>query len=178
MNKTTKQRLEEHALACRKAMVAGHPRPTYEGDDLRGADLRGADLGCADLRGADLVGADLRGANLRCAYLEGAFLAGVNGIDHLLPKEQPGLAARVLQQIQEHPETHDQGTWHSPCGTKHCAAGWACVLAGYHGGVAEQRFGPATAAAFLLGGTDHPFVDDDDPVPWLEKRAREQEVPQ
>ena len=36
--------------------------------------------------------------------------------------------AKVLQQIESHPETWEQTRWH--CGTKHCLAGWAQILSG------------------------------------------------
>jgi hypothetical protein len=35
---------------------------------------------------------------------------------------------KVLDQIQSHPETWKQSSWH--CGTTHCFAGWAQILAG------------------------------------------------
>jgi hypothetical protein len=35
---------------------------------------------------------------------------------------------QVLDQIQQHPETWKQDTWH--CGTTHCFAGWAQILSG------------------------------------------------
>lgn len=35
---------------------------------------------------------------------------------------------RVFDQIKTHPETWDQKQWH--CGSTHCFAGWAQVLAG------------------------------------------------
>lgn len=35
---------------------------------------------------------------------------------------------RVIDQINAHPESWDQSVWH--CGTKHCFAGWAQILAG------------------------------------------------
>ena len=38
---------------------------------------------------------------------------------------------KVLDQIEQHPETWDQDIWHSPCGTQHCFAGWAEILAGH-----------------------------------------------
>ena len=34
----------------------------------------------------------------------------------------------VLAQIENHPETWNQGTWH--CGSSHCFAGWAQILSG------------------------------------------------
>lgn len=39
------------------------------------------------------------------------------------------LAKRVLEQVEEHPETHSQAFFQSPlCGTQHCIAGWAIAL--------------------------------------------------
>ena len=40
------------------------------------------------------------------------------------------LAKAAVNQILSHPETWDQSTWHSECGTKHCFAGWCQILAG------------------------------------------------
>ncbi len=121
--------------------------------DLRNADLRNADLGGADLRGADLRGADLRGANLCGANLRGANLCGANlnclaaalGIE-----VDPTLPARIVAQIAAHPETHDQTTWHSACGTKHCIAGLATHLSGALGRYLARQLGTATAATLLL----------------------------
>jgi hypothetical protein len=156
------------------------------GADLRGAGLRGADLIGADLRGADLIGADLRGADLTGADLTSANLTDANltdadltsadltdavGVDDVPTAPIPGLAAAVLQQIERHPETHDQSMWHSACNTKHCVAGWAVQLAGDVGAAAEERLCTATAARLLLGGEDHPFGEFDDPLPWLRERA-------
>lgn len=42
------------------------------------------------------------------------------------------LAQQVLEQIEEHPDTWDQGYWAretASCGTTHCFAGWAVALA-------------------------------------------------
>lgn len=36
----------------------------------------------------------------------------------------------VIQHIKAHPETWDQGVYHSPCGTAHCLAGHAQIFAG------------------------------------------------
>lgn len=41
------------------------------------------------------------------------------------------LAQKILDQITEHPETHDQDTWvnsSGECGTTYCIAGWAVAL--------------------------------------------------
>jgi len=136
---------------------AGLTRANLSGADLRYTNLRGADLTRADLRGADLRGADLRGADLRVADIPRAPI--------------PGLAAAVLQQITEHPETWVQAEWH--CDTGHCCAGWAVVLAGEVGNAAEQRLGTPAAARLLLGGEGHPFGADDARlvIPWLRERA-------
>lgn len=40
------------------------------------------------------------------------------------------LLKTAINQILKHPETWDQGKWHSDCGTKHCLAGWCQILAG------------------------------------------------
>ena len=41
------------------------------------------------------------------------------------------LLRKAVNQILDHPETWDQTTWHSNCGTKHCIAGHCQILAGY-----------------------------------------------
>lgn len=40
---------------------------------------------------------------------------------------------QVYDQITQHPETHQQATWHTQneCGTTSCAAGWAMQFSGY-----------------------------------------------
>lgn len=40
------------------------------------------------------------------------------------------LLRTAVNQILDHPETWDQTKWHSPCGTKHCIAGWCQILSG------------------------------------------------
>lgn len=39
---------------------------------------------------------------------------------------------KIRDWITEHPESYNQDLWGSQteCGTKHCIAGWACVLSG------------------------------------------------
>jgi len=161
-------------------------RADLRGADLRGADLRDADLTCADLTCADLRYTNLSGADLTCAgltranlsgadlrytNLRGADLTGTTGVDDIPRAPIPGLAAAVLQQITEHPETWVQAEWH--CDTGHCCAGWAVVLAGEVGNAAEQRLGTPAAARLLLGGEGHPFGADDARlvIPWLRERA-------
>jgi hypothetical protein len=120
--------------------------------DLRGANLRGANLGGANLGGANLGGANLRGANLGGANLGGANLGGAAAslgitVDPLLPQ-------RILDQIEAHPESWNQETWHSTCGTKHCIAGHATNLSGPLGKYLDKSLGVATAATLLLWRPD------------------------
>jgi len=161
-------------------------RADLSGAYLGGAYLRGAYLSGAYLSGAYLSGADLRGAYLRGAYLSGADLRGADlygadltdavGVDDAPRAPIPGLAARVLRQITEHPESWRQEVWHSDCGTAHCCAGWAVTLAGEAGKLAEARMGTASAARLLLGGDGHPFGEDDrkSVIPWLQARVAEE----
>ncbi len=113
------------------------------GADLCGADLRGADLCGADLRDADLCGADLCGADLRDADLTGVADALGVAVDLTLP-------ARIVEQITSEPDSHDQSTWHSDCGTRHCIAGFATHLSGALGKYLDKQMGTATAATLLL----------------------------
>jgi hypothetical protein len=140
------------------------------GADLRGADLSGADLRDADLRDADLSGAyligaylrdadlrdaDLSGADLRDAYLIGAYLRGadLSGADWI-PKIE-----NIHQQIYAAASKEnalDMSSWHRGgyCGTTHCRAGWAVVLAGPGGRVLEGVYGTGTAAALIYQASD------------------------
>ncbi len=95
-----------------------------------------------------------------------------------------GLAAAIIKQITEHPETYAQEAWHSDCRTKHCVAGWAVTLAGDDARSAEALLGTACAARLALGlslDAVCPFGPADDPLPWLRKlavegRPREEEL--
>lgn len=46
------------------------------------------------------------------------------------PLRGGALARAAVNQILLHPETWDQSSWHSDCGTKHCFGGWCQILAG------------------------------------------------
>jgi len=138
---------------------------------LRDAQLRGASLVGCDLSDADLRGAFMKGTDLRHTDLHGAVFHGAMNVDEIPRAPLPGLASLVLAEISQHPENHNQSFYHSECGTRHCCAGWAVVLAGDIGRAAEARLGTHTAAALLLGGTDHPFAWHDDPLPWLRNMA-------
>jgi hypothetical protein len=99
------------------------------GAQLIGAILGGADLGCADLSDANLSGADLSGVALR-----GAILSGAIGFRYEDAPDPLALRKLVADQIEAHPELHDQGDWGEgiagECGTPCCVAGWACRLGG------------------------------------------------
>ena len=58
----------------------------------------------------------------------------------------------VLDQIEKHPETWYQGSWHycHTCETKHCFAGWAQLLAGEN----ESRMNAFCDAVIFLDVTD------------------------
>jgi hypothetical protein len=123
--------------------------------DLRGAVLSGADLSDADLRGADLSDADLRGAvlsgaDLRDAVLRGAVLSGADWI----PKIE-NIHQRIFDAASAEGAL-DMGSWHRGgyCGTTHCRAGWAVVLAGPGGRVLEGVYGTGTAAALIYQASD------------------------
>ena len=117
--------------------------------DFRGADLSNADLSYAHLsyaRLSRLSHADLSFADLSHADLSHADLPDIGEID------RSALRAAVATQISEHPESHDQGEWHSSYRTRHCVAGWTIVLAGEVGDKLESELGTSAAAALLLGG--------------------------
>ena len=58
-------------------------------------------------------------------------------------------------------ERLDMADWHSPCGTTHCCAGWAVVLAGAAGGALEAKIGTANAAYLIYAASDpeRPVID-------------------
>ena len=131
------------------------------GADLSGADLSGADLSDANLRGANLTYANLHGANLNGAYLNGAnlhganlngaYLSGATGYRFPDAPDPVELRKLVADQIESHPELHDQRDWgdgsaNPKCGTPCCVAGWACHL----GGGARGHNTVSSAATRLL----------------------------
>jgi hypothetical protein len=103
--------------------------------DLSGADLRGADLTDADLTDADLRGADLRGAD---------WLPKIRNIH------------QAIYAAASAPGALDMRHWHRDgyCGTTHCRAGWAVVLAGEGGRVLEGVMGTNAAAALIYKASD------------------------
>ena len=48
-----------------------------------------------------------------------------------MPKRNVELLEKVMQHIEDYPETHMQMTWTTNCGTSACFAGWTCLLDGY-----------------------------------------------
>ena len=125
------------------------------GADLSGADLsdavlRGADLSDAVLRGADLSGAVLRDADLRGAVLSDADLSGADWIPRIANIHQSIYSAASAEGAL------DMSMWHQSgyCGTTHCRAGWAVVLAGEGGRVLEGVYGTGTAAALIYQASD------------------------
>ena len=142
--------------------------------DLRDADLSGASLRSAMLRGADLTGAALTGADLFGANLKGANLTGAT-----LPEGVPAvsdLVARLVEAVGPSGEHLDMGTWHHPCGTAHCLAGWTITLSGEAGAALEARFETGAAAALIWSAsTDQPvpswFASNQDALADLKKRV-------
>jgi hypothetical protein len=69
------------------------------------------------------------------------------------------LAQKILTQITEHPETHDQYTWvdsFSGCGTTRCIAGWAVALNAEPGeAVSVNDFATRARLARELGVRPH-----------------------
>ncbi len=167
--------IKEELLAAYAAGRRAFPGVDLSGAHLCGADLRGADLSAANLSDADLMGVDLSGAILSGAYLTRAWLHGADlqladlsganlcgadlsdadltgaiGLRFAGAPDPLELRQRVAEQIREHPELHDQGTWgeetdEASCGTPCCVAGWACRLGG-----GDRGHRISTAATVLL----------------------------
>lgn len=162
------------------------------GEHLFGTSLIGANLQDAYLRGswikfANLRDANLQGAVLRDATLEGTVLIGANlvnanlknarGVDDIPKAPIPGLAARVLKQLEDHPDSWLDLPNHGDDLTvenKHRLAGWAVTLADKVGQDAKDRLGVYEAARLLLGGQGMPVtVDREKAMVWLRERTLE-----
>lgn len=48
---------------------------------------------------------------------------------------------KIADQIEAHPESHDQLDWGNSCGTEHCIAGWAAHLSGWRPTVGRDFVG-------------------------------------
>ena len=131
--------------------------------DLYGADLRSANLIGANLSGADLSGANLSGVDLRDADLTGADLTGAVGFRFEDAPDPEVLRRLVADQIESHPELHDQTSWGDgsadpSCGTPCCVAGWACHLGG---GARDQLVASAATRLLWIDGKPMPSFDGD-----------------
>ena len=134
-------------------------RAVLTGANLRDANLRGADLTGANLRDANLTGAYLRDANLRDAdlrdaNLRGANLRGANLRDAKFPNNTPvvpSIDAAILTAIGADASGLKMDSWH--CGTTHCRAGWAVILAGDAGVALERQIGTAAAGALIYAAS-------------------------
>ena len=113
--------------------------------DLSGANLSDANLSYANLHGANLHGANLRGANLSDANLHGANLHGAPKIESI---------HQAIYAAASAPDALDMDQWHNACGTAHCRAGWAVVLAGEAGKALEAKIGTPAAATLIYLASD------------------------
>jgi len=78
-------------------------------------------------------------------------LSDLEGIPTLAPAAREALLLEVARRATSSENTLDMGHWHSPCGTSHCIAGWASVVAREAGVLLEKEFGTRIAGAMLLG---------------------------
>jgi hypothetical protein len=89
----------------------------------------------------------------------------------------PNLATLILEQVQREPQRFDMGSWHckvgddefedvphpdeyKKCGTSHCVAGWAIVIAGKEGIELEKQCYTDDAAQLLF---QHSILAEDFP---------------
>ena len=119
--------------------------------DLTGAYLMGAILKFANLTNADLTGVNLNKADLRYARFSGSLLANVTFSGQLRELlVVPNLDNQILAAVEVENQRLDMRSWHgTSCGTTHCRAGWAVVLAGPVGLAVEAIYGTETAAALI-----------------------------
>ena len=139
------------------------------GANLAGANLAGAYLADANLAGANLARANLADANLADANLAGANLAGANLAGAEWIPRIPNIH-RAIYDAASQPKALDMSSWHSDgyCGTTHCRAGWAVVLAGEGGRVLEGVMGTNAAAALIYAASDPKLEKVPD---WLASNA-------
>ena len=117
--------------------------------NLERADLSWAELIGANLEGAKLEDANLEGANLYGAKMKGAYLKGANLKGAKMPSgvKVDGLHQKMFDAVQVEGAL-DMNSWHT-CGTTHCRAGWAIVLAGQEGAELEKKYGPSVAGTII-----------------------------
>jgi hypothetical protein len=174
---------------------------------LAGADLAGADLTDASLARANLADAYLADAYLADAR---RIPSGVTATDPPTPYVRPtpeGRAARLAQRAKEYRERNptvpvveqldakilavitdgrgnlEMSDWHhgDACGTTHCRAGWAIVLAGPEGAALERQHGPEEAGRRIYlastGRVPHFFASNERALDDLKHCAAEQSTP-
>lgn len=110
------------------------------------------------------------------ADLRGTYVYGVSSVRYVLQKPSlrhvadgmlfgvpvvPDLHARVADKVAE--GLLDMDWWHTECGTKHCLAGWAVVLAGERGRELEKDIdtGPAGVLIYYASTGFIPDVAQD-----------------
>jgi len=152
------------------------------GANLEDAYLPGSWIEFANLQNAVLINAVLRraylkGTVLKDAYLDNADFTGATGVDDIPKAPIPGLAARVLKQLEDHPDSWLDLPTHGDdlkVENKHRLAGWAVTLADKVGQDAKDRLGIYEAARRLLGGQGMPVtVDREKAMVWLRERTLE-----
>ena len=119
--------------------------------------LRFAVLTGTDLTGADLTGANLTNADLMNAVLTGAVLRDAKFLNNT--PVVPSIDAAILTAIGADASGLNMDSWH--CGTTHCRAGWAVILAGDAGVALERQIGTAAAGALIYAASrpDKPVPD-------------------
>lgn len=80
---------------------------------------------------------------------------------------------KVLRQIINHPETHDQTLWH--CGTSHCFAGWSQIKAGKAPNNDTVREDACQWLGITLGESDWLFDGDRTVVDFVRFREEPKE---
>ncbi len=111
-----------------------------------------------------LTRADLTRADLTCADLTGLNIPTVENID-----------AKILASIEAGGKL-EMKAWHS-CETTHCRAGWACLLAGYAGGLLEGKTSSYLAGRLIYEksrpGIPYPdfFATNNDALEDIRKHA-------
>jgi hypothetical protein len=142
-------------------------RADFTGADLRGVNFTNADLKEADFTKANLTGADLTGADLCFANLSEANLTDVKGVK--FPKRDPNLLSTVASTVLADPQKLIMDNWHNSCGTSHCIAGWAIVLANCRH-LETEMVDAFALASYLLGSeaTSHFYNTRSDALEWIQ----------
>ena len=173
--------------------------------DLTGANLTGANLADADLTGARNKPKSLAShvdpsePYVRRPHADStdaaAWLAGrrerqlKRAADYRLAHPNVPVVecidARILEQIQKPGCILDMSQWHggesytdgSACGTSHCRAGWAVMIAGPAGLALERELGSALEAGRAIylastGRVPHFFASDERALEDLKEQAR------